>query len=277
MGKIIWLAGYPRSGNVWLRAFLHNLLTDPDEPFSINELSRFCMYDSSGFRYEKAAGRPVSQLTKDEVARFRPNVHRMMTEASSDDVFVRTYNALVADRGTPMLSMDLTAGGIYVVRNPLDIVVSLADYLGMTLDAAIDHLAADIQTDNNDQVAYEYRRSWSDNVLSWTGRASPALHVVRYEDMAQNPNDTFGKIARFLGTGAGGERLEKAIRFASFDELSRQEREGGFRERSEFQQAFFRAGKADGWKDVLTRTQALKVVNAHRDQMNRFGYVPLGY
>jgi hypothetical protein len=28
MGKIVWLASYPKSGNTWLRAFLHVLLTD---------------------------------------------------------------------------------------------------------------------------------------------------------------------------------------------------------------------------------------------------------
>ena len=30
MGKIIWLASYPKSGNTWLRAFLHNFLRNPE-------------------------------------------------------------------------------------------------------------------------------------------------------------------------------------------------------------------------------------------------------
>lgn len=32
MGGIIWLASYPKSGNTWMRAFLHNLLRNPSAP-----------------------------------------------------------------------------------------------------------------------------------------------------------------------------------------------------------------------------------------------------
>ena len=277
MGKLIWLAGYPKSGTTWLRAFLHNFLIDPDEPYDINELSRLCTFDSSGFRYEKLAARPVSQLSKEEVAQLRPQVHQMMTEVSPDDVFAKTHNALVIDRGTPMISMDLTAGGIYVVRNPLDVLISLADHLNMSIDDAIDSMAGDAETPNVDAAAYEFRGTWSRHVASWTGRQSPALHVVRYEDMLQNPVDAFGKVCRFLGINPPEERLRKAIRFSDFSELSRQEGEKGFTERQGHEDAFFRSGKADSWRDVLTRTQAVKMINAHRDQMNRFGYVPLGY
>ena len=47
MGKIIWLASYPKSGNTWLRAFLHNLLRDPPESYDINRITAFSMGDSS--------------------------------------------------------------------------------------------------------------------------------------------------------------------------------------------------------------------------------------
>src|SRR5262249_9918543 len=42
MGKIVWLASYPKSGNTWLRAFLHNLLADPKDAYDINALDTFC-------------------------------------------------------------------------------------------------------------------------------------------------------------------------------------------------------------------------------------------
>ena len=40
MGAIIWLASYPKSGNTWMRAFLHNLLMNTREPVDINSLVR---------------------------------------------------------------------------------------------------------------------------------------------------------------------------------------------------------------------------------------------
>jgi hypothetical protein len=40
MGKIIWLASYPKSGNTWLRVVLTNYLRDSAEPADINDLER---------------------------------------------------------------------------------------------------------------------------------------------------------------------------------------------------------------------------------------------
>ena len=46
MGKIVWLASYPKSGNTWVRAFLHNLLRDPAQSYDINRLSDLTPGDS---------------------------------------------------------------------------------------------------------------------------------------------------------------------------------------------------------------------------------------
>src|SRR5262249_28576240 len=53
MGKIVWLASYPKSGNTWLRAFLHNLLADPREAYDINALHTFCVSDSQAMWYNR--------------------------------------------------------------------------------------------------------------------------------------------------------------------------------------------------------------------------------
>src|SRR6185436_8565146 len=41
MGGIIWLASYPKSGNTWMRAFLHNLVTNAQKPVEPNYLDQF--------------------------------------------------------------------------------------------------------------------------------------------------------------------------------------------------------------------------------------------
>ena len=53
MGKIVWLASYPKSGNTWLRAFLHNYITQPDSPHSIDKLADFSVpEDAAAFLRE---------------------------------------------------------------------------------------------------------------------------------------------------------------------------------------------------------------------------------
>jgi hypothetical protein len=54
-----------------------------------------------------------------------------------------------------------------------------------------------------------------------------------------------------------------------------QERERGFTERPEFTSAFFREGKANIWKDVLSESQVAGIVSRHGEVMRRFGYLPL--
>jgi len=56
-----------------------------------------------------------------------------------------------------------------------------------------------------------------------------------------------------------------------------QEDRTGFVERTPSQNRFFRAGKIGGWREVLDNAQARRVVERHRAQMNRFGYLPSGY
>ena len=55
------------------------------------------------------------------------------------------------------------------------------------------------------------------------------------------------------------------------------ERRDGFAEVPIKGQHFFRAGRANQWRDVLTRAQAERIVTRHREQMARFRYVPAGY
>ena len=138
MGKLIWLASYPKSGNTWLRAFLHNLMRNPNEPYDINRLTDFTLSDAQMRWYQTWS--TSARARRSRRKRSPPcdrRMHEAMTRAHPDTIFVKTHNALVEDRGTPMITMEYTAGAIYVIRNPLDVVISYADHYGLTLDAAI--------------------------------------------------------------------------------------------------------------------------------------------
>ena len=110
--------------------------------------------------------------------------------------------------------------------------------------------------------------------MSWTARPNPGLHVVRYEDMLERPQNAFGNIVKFLRLDATRQRIDKAIRHASFKVLRNQEERDGFHERSEHAERFFRSGKAGAWRDALTPRQVAAVVERHSKQMARFGYLP---
>ena len=273
MGKLIWLASYPKSGNTWLRAFLHNLLRNPDTPFDINELRSFCVVDSVAELYARIDPRPPLELGPQGVAMLRPRVHRFITTASPDDVFVKTHNARLADFGVPTVTAEVTAGMIYVVRNPLDVAVSFAHHLGASLDDAIALMnEPGARTPITAEWVGELLGSWSEHVASWTAASAPTLHVMRYEDMHAKPVKTFAAVARFLGLDPPRERVEKAIRASAFRVLQDQEDRHGFVEKSRAADRFFREGMTGGWRRALNPAQVAQLALAHRDQMTRFGY-----
>lgn len=278
MGALIWLASYPKSGNTWMRSFLHNLFRGTEEPVHINEIADFCLGESSAHWYAAMAGKPVSDLTEEELARLRPIVHRDFTTVFPDSVFVKTHNYLGEWCGVPLHSMDVTAGGIYVLRNPLDVVISVSHHFNKSIDESIEHLA------NEDTVAgdmethvLEVHRSWSTHVRSWTQHPSPQLLVVRYEDLLHKPRKYFKQVANFLGLKPAPARLERAIRNSSFRALKNMEQKSGFKERPKEAESFFREGRSEQWREVLTPEQVRRIIADHHEQMERFGYIPEDY
>ena len=276
MGKILWLASYPRSGNTWLRAFFHNLFRNASEPHDINRLQDFTLIDSDARWYRLLDPRPPTQLTKEEVAALRPRAHAAMTTAFPDTVLVKTHNAMVEDRGTPMITLEYTAGAIYVVRNPLDVAVSYSHHFGVTLDEAVAAMnrPGNQSVGNQTNFVYELHGTWSEHVKSWTGTPNQALHVVRYEDMAREPIQTFGAIAGFLGLRVGPERIAHAVERSSFAVLQQQEASRGFRERSRKSDRFFRSGEVGQGERVLTPELIEALCATHHEQMQQFGYGP---
>ncbi len=276
MGKILWLASYPRSGNTWLRAFLHNLFRNSDEPYDINRLQDFTLIDSDARWYRMLDPRPPTELTKEEVAALRPQAHAAMTTAFPDTVLVKTHNALVGDRGTPMITLEHTAGAIYVIRNPLDVAVSYSHHYGISLAEAVAAMnrPGNQSTGNQENFVYELHGSWSEHVKSWTATPNPALHVVRYEDMAKEPLRAFGDVVGFLGLRVAPERIAHSIARSSFAVLREQELRKGFRERSKKSDQFFRAGEVGQGRRLLAPELIEALCATHRESMVRFGYWP---
>jgi len=278
MSKIVWLASYPKSGNTWVRAFLDNLLHDARKPLSVDRPSgMFAQGESAIGWYRIADPRPPAHWTTADIARLRPRVHKMIADSAKGTVFCKTHNALTTINGHATVNMAVSAGAIYIVRNPLDIVLSFADFQACSTDMAITIMATDgFATPTNDRNVSEHMASWSQHVASWTTGDNRGVHVVRYEDLLEQPVKSFTAISRYLGQKFDRKRIERAIGHASFDSLRRQEQQQGFSEKPAHQKAFFRKGTAGQWRQELSADQAARVIADHREQMARFGYLPEG-
>jgi hypothetical protein len=278
MGNIVWLASYPKSGNTWIRAFLANVIANRATSVPLGELPNFGKLEADPELFSQVAGRTSTELTFDEIVALRPRVHAAISASSPRTVLVKTHTMWGMHNGTPFLTPDFAAGAIYVVRNPLDVVISMSHHFGIDIDRAIELLGDDRAiTENSALFVSEYLGSWSTHVKSWADVESAQVVVVRYEDLVEKPSKTFGRIAKLVGADRDRARMERAIEHASFASLSAMEHRDGFVEVPIAGKRFFRSGRINQWREVLSREQVKRVIDRHREQMQRFKYVPAGY
>ena len=278
MSNILWLASYPKSGNTWVRAFLANLIADGPEPLPLAELPNYCKDEALPDLYTSIAGQPSTELDAARLCALRPQVHARIAASQPGTVLVKTHNLNGSFEGHALHNPDVSAGAVYVVRNPLDVVLSMTYHFGLGIDEAIERLGSEeLATQNDELFVTQILGSWSTHVASWADMAGPEIVVVRFEDMLEKPIKAFGKIAGLAGLGDDRKRLQRAIKNSSFQNLSRLERRDGFIEVSDKTKRFFRKGRANQWREVLDRDQVSRIVNAHREQMARFKYIPHGY
>jgi Sulfotransferase domain len=276
---IVWLASYPKSGNTWTRAFLHNLVhvtSGEAREQQINELNQFSMGSAAKHWFKEILGFTPTEEHQDQIAAARGRVQEYIANAVEGLIFLKAHQGLVVDRGHVTINFSVTAGAIYIVRNPLDVAISYAHHLSKPIEYAIDFMnMKNAVALGSEKHVYEVYGSWSQHVLIWTRKPHPAIYVMRYEDMLHEPKKIFGALARHLLFRPSDEQLAEAIDRSSFERLREQEEKDGFRERPEKAERFFREGRTGQWKDVLTPQQVRRIVDAHGEQMQRFGYLPL--
>jgi hypothetical protein len=184
------------------------------------------------------------------------------------------------DRGEPLFPPEVTQGVVYLVRNPIDLVSSFANH------SLTDHAAATELVCQTGSSRWRQDRalgmqlpqrlgSWSEHVRSWTEEAGVPVCVVRYEDLLDEPAQTFTRALYTCGLEPDALCVEKAVAFSRFEELRRQEAEHGFREMlSSTRELFFRRGEAGRGRSELGPALVHAIVEAHGETMARLGYLP---
>jgi hypothetical protein len=275
---IVWLASYPKSGNTWIRAFVHTLLVglsgEKVDRLDLDAIAYFGESDRSVAYYRRYI--PDEAISdRAAVAAVRPRLQSDIALGSPGPVMIKTHNALINYLGSPLINRAVSAGAVYVVRNPLDVAISFANFRSISIDEAIDVMATpqwSMETNGDD--VYFVAGSWSEHVASWTARHDEAVLVVRYEDLLTHALPQFAAIAAHLRIPADAEAIQHEVDLTRFDSMQKAEAERGFLEKPPNVDRFFRSGRAGQWQDGLAASQVERIVSAHGDQMARFGYLP---
>ena len=276
--KIVWLASFPKSGNTWFRAFLTALMNNGK--VEINALKTDGIF-SDRWLFDLYSEIESRDLTDREVKMMIADVYRFHATQRNKRHFIKVHDAFETDEsGLNIIPEDVTLCAVYIIRNPLDIVGSLANHSGSSIQEAFEmlnnheHCLAKQNGNLNKNPQFrQYVSDWSSHVKSWTQKPTFPVIVIRYEDMLINPFETFSKAIEFIGLEATPDQINTAILASSFDQLSCQESEEGFHEKSRKSKQFFRSGKMGVWKEELNHEQISALRKKHEEIMRLYNYL----
>ncbi len=257
--RIIWLASFPKSGNTWTRYFLAQYFMPPDQAPNINELRKFTLADVRQDFFDHANGKPFKGENFDDWVLLRQKVLPLLAQAREGHHFVKTHCQIQRVGEYDIIMPEVTAAAIYVMRNPFDVVPSLARHMNMDIDTAIDRVVDPKFLNTTETMIFELLGRWDEHIESWLSAPGLTRHVIRYEEMIANTEKAFRGILRFLNAPIKDGQLRKAIRASNFKELQKQEGKLGFRERPKEMAQFFAKGTSGGWKETLTPAQVDKL------------------
>ena len=274
--SIVWLASYPKSGNTWVRALLTAYLDGGGE-LNLNALvGKSRLLDRQ--MLDDMAGIDSALLSPRDLIPYQAMQIRSLSASAREPVYIKTHSAyLSGEGGCALFPAEATAGAIYIVRNPLDIVLSYAHHEGKDFDAIIAMMSDETamldhwpsrRSSNIPQLV----SSWSNNVASWISDAPFPVHLVRYEDILRTPSLEFERILDFLGMTVATDRVAQAIDRASFASLATAERKSGFAEKPSSARSFFRQGEAGVGLSVLDVEQLRKILQDSEAIMTRVDY-----
>jgi len=267
--NLYWLASYPKSGNTWFRIFLSHYLTNNE---NIDHLSHLGVMASSMTiikRYNKNYKR---YLDYEDFYSMRRESYIEFNRISNIKNEIK-YNK-IHDAYDFIIPEEVSGGIIYFIRNPFDVCVSFSNHMGFTNDKSIDKMNDDdFFIGGVKKQLKQNLLSWSNHIKSWTEQDKIPIHIIKYEDMLTNTFNVFSDAIKFLNIEYDEDRIKKSIEFTQFENLKKIEKEKGFKETPKKSDGFFKTGKSNYGKDILTYKQKEILIKNHKEIMIKYNYL----
>ena len=277
---IIWIASYPKSGNTYIRSLLSAYYFSKDGNFNFDLLKNIKQFPNTEFFNSN-----INSL--DDASNNWLYAQKKIKEQSKIK-FLKTHSCLGAYKGKPFTTVDYSLGGIYVVRDPRNVISSVMNHFSLNADEAYNFMT-DIHRGTrsnieNDYSAYSYLSTWANHYKSWANSKNFRKIIIKYEELETNKYETFRDIIVFTNTllnnsdGVNKIKLEKAIETTNFNVLKNKEKNEGFDEAlysedKKEKKVFFNMGFNNRWKKILREDIRKKLEDVFKNEMKDIGYI----
>ncbi|MDC0057425.1 sulfotransferase domain-containing protein [Alphaproteobacteria bacterium] len=280
MSKIIWISSYPKSGNTWMRYFIANYFFNKkriSNPYIIKNIKAFPNTEI----LQKISNKDELIANPYDISKYWIKSQELIKIENGNVCFLKNHNALVNIKNHPFTNETHSLSGIYIIRDPRDVVVSYAKYKNMSYDRAIkDVCCKELLYVLSKKYVFprvDILGSWKYHFLSWKdGMKKMPKIFVKYEDLINDSYGNFYKIIDFLSKilnfEINTEQIKFSIKYSSFEKLKKYENTIGFFE-NETKTNFFRSGKIGNWKNELSISQIKHIETEFKSEMKLHGYL----
>ena len=281
---IIWIASYPKSGNTWVRSLLSGFLYSDSGIFSFDLLDKIQQFPSK--QYFKFFLKDFTDIKK--ISDYWIAAQDRINLFNDEIVFLKTHSALCTLENNSFTNKKNTKAVIHVVRDPRNVITSISHHYSKDILKSSDfifnkkQMLVQEEWGGKDFGIATVLGDWSDHYKSWKNIKFAPTKIIRYEDLIDNPENTFVSILNFLKNfmdiDINKKKIRNVINSCSFDVLSDKEKKEGFEESVTHKKdgkklKFFNLGKENNWKNLLEPKIEEKIRVKFNKEMKDLGYI----
>ena len=290
MKHIFWVSSYPKSGNTLLRSILISLFFTKNGIFNLSMLSKIDQFESCKLVSNN------KKIFKDDYSRINdiPTFYKYLLKLQSKEIlkfnesftFFKSHSGNFNIGNNNFTTEKNTRGIIYIIRDPRDVCVSLANHLNKSINYTVNFMTNDIQSLHwwdsgkyfeEKEKPSSFLSSWGHHVDSWTlTNWNVPLKIIKFEDLVYNKEKTIRQIIDFFHSNYNFEfnnldtKIKNILKITEFKKFKERETAEGFSEAS-FNN-FFSKGEYGQWRNKLSKIEQFKIIDKFKNTMKRFDY-----
>ena len=278
---IIWLASYPKSGNTLLRSILSSYFYSEDGIFNFKNLEKISQFPQTS--HLMSIGVDVNN--EEEVFKNFINAQNFINQEREKVKFFKTHSSLCKMYDSNFTDLKNTLGSIYIVRDPRNVVTSLAHHYDLSVDQATNVMIdKDRLMDKTAKNCRVFLGSWGFNYNSWKNLQNQKKYLlVKYEDLLKKKKTVLLKIFKYLDSlGLKSSldiiKLNKVIKTTEFESMKKKEENETFYEavidtNTGKRKNFFNLGPQNNWRKLLDKKNVDKIEISFEKEMVELGYL----
>ncbi len=277
---IIWLASYPKSGNTLLRSILASYFYSNDGSLKFEDLYNITQFPLA----EQFLPLGIDIDNDREVFKNFINAQKLINQEKRKIRFFKTHSSLSRVYDNNFTDLHNTLGVIYIVRDPRNVVTSVAHHYNLTIDEATETMV-----DKNNFMQKTSRNlrvfigSWNFSYNSWKNLKDQNKYLlIKYEDLITKKRTVLIKAFKFLNSlgmtfNFDMVKLNKVIKNTEFEKMKIKEENEIFSEavtdKDGKRKVFFNLGPKNDWRRLLDKKNKDKIEQHFEKEMIELGYL----